>query len=392
VTASRSLGYDLASYIGRYLPRSRMPARSEDLSRLIGSVYSAAADPALWDQFLGELAHITGAQSAGLVMLDVTQETFMLSSSFNVDPEATRLYQQYFGPMDIWAQRGLSKPAGYVCPSEALCSLREIRLSEIYNEFMVRFGIEHGLFGVVENDGQHWASVSLYRDKSSAAFDSVELDIVHFLAPHMQRAFEMHLKFSALKMQSAGLREALDLLPGGVIFLGPKGRVLLMNRSASTILSERDGLLATSSGLRAQRAEESYLLETTIRRALDAKSLSAGGTVLISRRELPPLKVQISPIRDTAMMVPEAISAVAFITDPLQRSRRAPEVLRERYGLTPAECRVTMLLLDGKTPKEIAGDAKVTVDTVRSQIRSIFGKTGVNRQSDLIRLLLTIQG
>ena len=129
---------------------------------------------------------------------------------------------------------------------------------------MVRFDIEHGLFGVVENDGRRWASVSLYRDKSAAAFDSSELDIVQFLAPHMQRAFEMHLKFSALKMQSAGLQEALDLLPSGVIFLGPGGRVLLMNRSASAILSERDGLLATSSGLRAHRAAESDLLGSMI--------------------------------------------------------------------------------------------------------------------------------
>ena len=113
---------------------------------------------------------------------------------------------------------------------------------------------------------------------------------------------------------------------------------------------------------------------------------------MISRRERPPLKVQINPIRNTVTMVPEAICAVAFITDPLQRSRQAPEILRERYGLTPAECRVTMLLLDGKAPKEIAGEAGVTIDTVRSQIRSIFGKTGVNRQSDLIRILLDSAG
>jgi DNA-binding CsgD family transcriptional regulator len=49
---------------------------------------------------------------------------------------------------------------------------------------------------------------------------------------------------------------------------------------------------------------------------------------------------------------------------------------------------VALLLVDGLAAKEIAGTVGVTVDTVRSQIRSIFGKTGGNRQSDLIRLLM----
>ena len=89
-----------------------MPASPEDLSKLIGSAYSAAADPALWDQFLRQLAHTTGAQSAGLVMLDVSQDMFMISSSFNFAPEATRLYQQHYGPMDLWHNADCRSPPG----------------------------------------------------------------------------------------------------------------------------------------------------------------------------------------------------------------------------------------------------------------------------------------
>ena len=47
-----------------------------------------------------------------------------------------------------------------------------------------------------------------------------------------------------------------------------------------------------------------------------------------------------------------------------------------------------LLLSDVILPQEIANTVGVTDNTVRSQIKSIFSKTGVRRQSDLVRLLL----
>jgi DNA-binding CsgD family transcriptional regulator len=43
----------------------------------------------------------------------------------------------------------------------------------------------------------------------------------------------------------------------------------------------------------------------------------------------------------------------------------------------------------GETVYEIAIEHKVRASTVRAQVRSIFEKTGVNRQSDLVRLALS---
>jgi DNA-binding CsgD family transcriptional regulator len=74
----------------------------------------------------------------------------------------------------------------------------------------------------------------------------------------------------------------------------------------------------------------------------------------------------------------------------LERSRQIRRaVLRSLYGLTPAECRVALLLVDGHAPRQIANTFRVTENTVRSQIKSIFSKTGARRQSDLVRLLLS---
>jgi DNA-binding CsgD family transcriptional regulator len=54
--------------------------------------------------------------------------------------------------------------------------------------------------------------------------------------------------------------------------------------------------------------------------------------------------------------------------------------------LTQTEETIIALLAAGLTATEIAHARGVKVSTVRAQIRSIFEKTGVRRQVDLIRL------
>jgi DNA-binding CsgD family transcriptional regulator len=191
--------------------------------------------------------------------------------------------------------------------------------------------------------------------------------------------------------RSAVLETALDMLPTAVIFLGAKGEVVLMNRSASALIAEKDGLLATRDGLCAERESESALLGKTVHGAASTSNrngFSVGGTSLISRRTRAPLQVLVSPIRNSTLKPLQPISAVAFVVDPCKQQRPGPDILHALFGLTPAECRVALLLGDGHPPKQIAGKLGVSIDTVRSQMKSIFGKTNVKRQSELVRLLL----
>ncbi|MGA7905952.1 MAG: helix-turn-helix transcriptional regulator [Candidatus Sulfotelmatobacter sp.] len=52
--------------------------------------------------------------------------------------------------------------------------------------------------------------------------------------------------------------------------------------------------------------------------------------------------------------------------------------------------RSAMLLADGHPPAKIAEMLGVSRNTLKSQLTSIYGKTGTSRQSQLVRLLLRI--
>lgn len=80
-------------------------------------------------------------------------------------------------------------------------------------------------------------------------------------------------------------------------------------------------------------------------------------------------------------------TASAFIMPDRTALVRHDHVLRESLGLTPAELRLASLLKDGVSVNEAASRLGVAVNTARNQLRAIFAKLGVNRQSEMVRHL-----
>jgi DNA-binding CsgD family transcriptional regulator len=62
-------------------------------------------------------------------------------------------------------------------------------------------------------------------------------------------------------------------------------------------------------------------------------------------------------------------------------------IIIKLYDLSPAELRVAAALLSGKSPEHYALEAGVTMNTVRTQLKSLFQKTGTGRQAELVAVL-----
>lgn len=362
------------------------------LTDLIGAVYDAAGDAALWETFLRMLAQTTGAESAALVVHELGAELHTVAASWMVNPEASQRYQQYYGSVDVWALRGRSKPTGYVCNSESLCGVEEFTNTEIYNDFMSRYGIGRGMFGVIENNpAKRWGSVGLYRGIASSEFRVADLETLRFLVPHIRRAFMLHFRVSELKARADGIEAALNMTAAGVIFVGHNGNIILMNPKAEELVRKRDGLLLARQRLSAVSYAEATFLQALIFGAAqtsNGRGIDSGGTIPISRKQGRPLSVTVAPLRNVSVGLVQRPSAVVFISDPDENVELPADFLSRGYGLTNAEARLAMVLLGGHSLKEAADFCGVTHNTAKSQLKSIFSKTGVQRQAQLVRLLL----
>jgi DNA-binding CsgD family transcriptional regulator len=110
----------------------------------------------------------------------------------------------------------------------------------------------------------------------------------------------------------------------------------------------------------------------------------------VSRSDRPPLHLMVSPVRGVELDWNKLVRAIVFVTDPTERVRPMQEAMRILFSLTPAECRLAALLTDGRSPTAIAELLHLSKSPLKSQLASIYGKTGTSRQSQLVRLLLQI--
>lgn len=119
-----------------------------------------------------------------------------------------------------------------------------------------------------------------------------------------------------------------------------------------------------------------------------------------TRRQMPKLSAEpVAPLmqlHDYATAYPSLLQRLPVIAAWVKAKSAVPADLpgdppvaaAEALGLTAAEARLAMFLVHGGTTVQYAQRHRVSRHTVRNQLQAIFVKLGVNRQADLVRLLM----
>ena len=102
----------------------------------------------------------------------------------------------------------------------------------------------------------------------------------------------------------------------------------------------------------------------------------------------PGMLILATPLpEDSAMKWHVAARVLVLLSSAHERGSTRVALLARANGLTRAETRVVELLAADRSPAEIAKSLGTRVHTVRSQLKSIYLKTGVHGQRELLALL-----
>jgi DNA-binding CsgD family transcriptional regulator len=66
-------------------------------------------------------------------------------------------------------------------------------------------------------------------------------------------------------------------------------------------------------------------------------------------------------------------------------------ILAKTFRLTPAEAKLASVIARGASPEIAAGELKISRETARNQLKSVFAKTDTHRQSELVALILQVE-
>ena len=202
-----------------------------------------------------------------------------------------------------------------------------------------------------------------------------------------------HSNHRSLPLLMVGF-EALDLLNIGLVVTTATGMLLMANRVAEQLLESRDGLELTPSGVFQEMTgcgpALSGLLEQAARPGVMARRSREDAVVAIQRPSgKRPLTLLVRAMkRSPAEEATRELSALVFILDPQLPIEATENELRQLYGLTSTEARLANLLMEGKNLDECCDQLAIRPSTGRTHLQHLFEKVGVQRQSELVALLL----
>ncbi len=175
---------------------------------------------------------------------------------------------------------------------------------------------------------------------------------------------------------------ALDRLSIGVLIVASDRKVLAGNNTALAFIKGSPAISLRHGLLHLTNADFDHLLQ---------KALHGLRNAIWVR--LTPGTDTDAPLTISATPLPERVglpsmtggrATLILLGSSGPSMQELCEALDQLYKLTAAEARVACAIASGQTPVEIAEEAATSTGTVRTQLKSIFAKMGITRQSHLV--------
>ncbi len=365
------------------------PVEKKALS-LIPRLYSGTLTPADWESLLDEIAEYTGSLFASITHVSDLVYTSGTIVCSRLGRAAQRHYMEGGWRNDIYRDHTIHMREGETVRLTELVPL-EVALASPWGDYMRKHDTYFGAFTVFRKRGAELGALTILRRESEGEAPDYAVKLLKLLGPHCATAFTMTRFVARLRHERDSAFQSLDALPYGVMLIDGDGRVRVASAVAREIAGRKRAPISLRGGrLTARNASDAVLLERTISRAAAAREKS--GTARVALRlgtDGPdPVSVLIASHSFT-FDVPQTYerNLVAYVFDVNGKAETPVDVLAEIYGLSAGEAKLAGLLMQGQTMKEAAKSLSISLNTVRERVSNIYLKVGVNRQSDLVRVL-----
>ena len=112
--------------------------------------------------------------------------------------------------------------------------------------------------------------------------------------------------------------------------------------------------------------------------------------VVVPRTDKLPVIVRIWPFEGPSHPPAQEVRALLTLNALGPRPGPPAAILAKTFHLTPAEARLACIIARGAPPDIAARELKISRETARNQLKSVFGKTDTHRQSELVALLMQV--
>jgi len=366
---------------------------AEQISPLIGDIYDAALNSALWAGVLAKCARFVGGPAAALYYKDATRKSGgVYYDDGGVDAYYRRLYFDKYVELDpsttghLFAE--IEEPVGIT----DLVPYDEFLDSRFYKEWVRPQGLVDCVNAALEKSASSAAMFGVFRHERDGLVDDAARRKMRLIVPHVRRAVLIGRVIDLKTAEAATFADTLDGVRAGMFLIDQTGRVVHANASGHAMLANGSVLLAAGGKLTANKANgasalnELFALAGDGDAAIGVKGIAVPLTASDGERYVAHILPLTSGARRRAGATYAATSAV-FVHKAVLEAPSVPETIARHYRLTASELRVLLAIVQVGGVPETAEALGVGEATVKTHLHRLFAKTGTGRQADLVKLV-----
>ncbi|MNG82875.1 Bacterial regulatory protein, luxR family [compost metagenome] len=368
--ALASLGLDLAGY-----------------DRLVGEVYQGALDPKLMAHALTSFRTLYQANYVTLILRVPDQPDMgVMIISGDIEGAGDVTYMTYPQTNTPFA----NQPLDQVFTVDDIMTSSEWEHSAYFKMFCSQQDVYHVMGADISTPDGGKLRFRITRPKRAPNFSAHERTLCGMFLPHLRRALQVHNLLDRSESLSELYSQAISRLSVATLVLDESGSVLRINPVAQDILAQSDGLKLVGGRLEATYPSDNRELQRLIRAAFASDAPKGAEAMSVTR---PSGQVNLGIVVESIPSLDWADekgkpAALVYIRDAASKSLASEVVTKQLFNLTRAETALAMELANGLSLEEAAEVLNIRRNTARAHLRSIFSKTGVRRQTELVRILL----
>lgn len=351
-------------------------------SELIDLIYAALLGEATWQDFIDRLADDLPNGKVAFFFQDAVRHTAGVSLASGVDEEMSLSYINYYAPRNVWLPAISLRPVGSTVVSDKLVPREELIKSEFYNDFLVPNDVLASTGLIVDRDDDCSFMLTTLSANTNVDANIRSAAQLGRLAPHLKRASKHYRRTSIASVATELGASLFDSMDVGLIIVGERNRVKAISDAGQSLLRQNSAVAVSPLGKIRIRSEDAQAtLDAMLDRSYQAAKVAhfqwQGTKLTLIRVE-----------RDRISLFFEGPTVIVLI-DPTWGRARPPDIdqFALQFRLSRAEVRALSGILSGKSVTDIADDAAVSRETVRTQLKSLYAKTGTRGQTDLLRLV-----
>lgn len=357
---------------------------NKDLLPVIDSLYATVEVPAAWPSALAKVSGLLDASVGMIATPSSSQRQSPFYVDYNHSPEAAEAYARHYHAQDEMLHRAVGEGlfrVGTAVLGEEVVSRQELHKTAYYNEFMrPMMNAESAMAAVLSDEATDHCLPSLFtsffRRPGAEPFTQKDVQQLMQIAPHLRRAVMLRHTMLDLVERQAHLATAFDAFSQPIMLLTPDGQLIHANLAGQDQLD--DWQCQRHLGRWPREIDKTIHLAGKGQVAA-ARLTGKSATLIVIAYPLGERMAAVMDCRPSTIML--------LIVDTRKPPSELYGAVAKAYGLTPAETRLLPLLAQAMAPAEMAGRMCVDISTIRTQLSSIYGKTGLRRQQDVMVML-----